>query len=166
MTWADIVEFPGYKASSDGEIISCLRGSPKILKPYLNPITGYLQVSLRKNGKTYVRKVHVLVALAFIGPKPWGMEVIRYDRDKLNNSLLNLEYDTHSTHASDQVADGTHYEAKRRYCDNGHEYTQQNTGWRRGPRGQKYRRCRKCHATYVSRWRAKKALARRHGPQE
>jgi hypothetical protein len=101
MTWANITEFPGYQASSDGEVRSFRRSKPRTLKPFLNPDTGYLQVCLRRDGKTYVKTVHVLVALAFIGPPPWNMEVCHQDRVKTNNSLLNLEYDTRSRNALD-----------------------------------------------------------------
>jgi hypothetical protein len=102
MTWANIGDFPGYQASSHGEIQSFLGIEPRILKPWLNPRTGYLQVCLRRDHKTYVRTVHLLVALAFIGPQPWGMIVIHYDDDKLNNSLLNLDYETRSQAARDR----------------------------------------------------------------
>lgn len=36
--------------------------------------------------------VHVLVALAFIGPRPDGYDVNHIDRDHDNNFVLNLEY--------------------------------------------------------------------------
>lgn len=102
MTWSNIGEFPGYQASSEGEILSLLGRAPRILKPSLNPHTGYLQVCLRRDHKTYVRTVHLLVALAFIGPQPWGMVVVHYDSDKLNNHLLNLEYETRAQVARDR----------------------------------------------------------------
>ena len=102
MTWADIGEFPGYQASSHGEILSLQGREPRILRPSLNPRTGYLQVCLRRDHKTYVRAVHLLVALAFIGPQPWGMVVCHFDGNKVNNSLLNLDYETRSQVARDR----------------------------------------------------------------
>ena len=55
----------------------------------------YVGVSLSKNGQVATRTVHSLVALAFIGPRPEGMEVNHKDCDKQNNALNNLEYLTH-----------------------------------------------------------------------
>jgi hypothetical protein len=101
MTWANIAEFPGYQASSDGEVRSLLGREPRVLRPSLNRRTGYLQVCVRREHKTYVRTVHLLVALAFIGPQPWGMKVAHYDDDKLNNRLWNLNYETRSQIARD-----------------------------------------------------------------
>lgn len=38
------------------------------------------------------RRVHVLVALAFLGEKPAGLQVNHIDADKTNNRAANLEY--------------------------------------------------------------------------
>lgn len=71
----------------------------RILVPYkVGPKKyGYLSVALWPgNGKSRVKvTVHRLVALAFIGPCPYGYEVNHKDANRLNNRLDNLEYLTH-----------------------------------------------------------------------
>lgn len=55
---------------------------------------GRWQVSLSKDGEHRSLPVHVLVAHAFIGPRPDGMEINHIDFDCLNNIPSNLEYIT------------------------------------------------------------------------
>ena len=45
-------------------------------------------------GKRKQFLVHDLVALAFIGPKPAGMQTCHNNDDKRNNIASNLRYDT------------------------------------------------------------------------
>lgn len=51
----------------------------------------------------------------------------------------------------------THHEAVRDRCDQGHEFTPQNTMRRKGRNGNEIRKCKRCHADTVKRWRHKKA---------
>lgn len=53
-------------------------------------------------------KVAVLVLLAFVGPRPKGMECCHNDGDPENNSLDNLRWDTHSSNVYDAIRHGTH----------------------------------------------------------
>lgn len=57
---------------------------------------GYLKVSPVVNGKNVYMYVHVLVAEAFLGPKPEGHEINHIDGNKANASAANLEYVTHT----------------------------------------------------------------------
>ena len=53
---------------------------------------GYPQVSLFKNGKLYLMRVHRLVAIAFI-PNPTNLPCINHkDENKTNNAVENLEW--------------------------------------------------------------------------
>ena len=47
------------------------------------------------NGKRESAYVHSLVAAAFIGPRPKGLEVDHIDGNKANNMVLNLQYIPH-----------------------------------------------------------------------
>lgn len=68
----------------------------KTLTPTLRD--GYPRV--RVNGKNYT--VHRLVAAAFLGPCPEGMEVRHLDGNRLNNRADNLAYGTHRENILDQ----------------------------------------------------------------
>lgn len=56
---------------------------------------GYLMVSLSWNGKVRRCRVHNLVAQAFLGPCPPGLEVNHKDGVKAHLNVGNLEYATH-----------------------------------------------------------------------
>lgn len=57
---------------------------------------GYLQVSFRMNGKAITKKVHRLIAEAFI-PNPDNLpEVNHKDCNRANNNVENLEFCTRS----------------------------------------------------------------------
>lgn len=80
----------------------------KELKPYLNKKTGYLCVTLSKNGKETGFPIHRLVLEAFIGPCPPGMECRHFpDRTKTNNRLSNLQWGTVKENAEDRIIHGT-----------------------------------------------------------
>jgi hypothetical protein len=54
----------------------------------------YLRIYLRRDGKAHGIYIHALVAEAFIGPRPEGMEINHIDAVKTNNRPGNLEYVT------------------------------------------------------------------------
>ena len=54
----------------------------------------YKAVMLRKNRKQYTRKIHQLVAEAFIGPRPDGLLCLHRDDDRTNNTPANLYWGT------------------------------------------------------------------------
>ena len=89
----DIAEFTGlYQVSDHGNVKSLIGEDKIILKPSINP-GGYYNVVL-KGRKT--RRIHRLVALAFI-PNPNNLpEVNHKDGIKTNNKLNNLEWTTSS----------------------------------------------------------------------
>lgn len=94
-TWKAIRGFEGlYKVSDMGEIKSLCAGRYKtemIRKPVPDK-DGYLTVNLKKNSKYYCRKIHRLVAEAFI-KNPYGLPQINHiDENKTNNSASNLEW--------------------------------------------------------------------------
>lgn len=76
------------------------------LKPAENP-GGYLQTSLTRDGKTKQTKLHILVAEAFIGPRPPGYHVRHGPRGTRCNLPSNLSYGTCKQNQADRVRDGT-----------------------------------------------------------
>ena len=72
----------------------------KLISTYKDS-TGYLVVSVRdKNGNIYRKKVHRLVAEAFI-PNPNNLPVVNHkDEDKTNNRIDNLEWCTSKENAN------------------------------------------------------------------
>lgn len=63
----------------------------RLLKPVLNK-DGYMFVRLCKDGKTKNKRIHKLVANAFLGES--DLQVDHIDGNKQNNRLDNLEYVT------------------------------------------------------------------------
>ena len=64
-----------------------------LLRPALDQ-DGYLRVSLSSCNRRVSRRIHRLVAEAFIGTRPIGYVVNHKDGDKVNNAAPNLEYMT------------------------------------------------------------------------
>lgn len=101
--WKDIPGYEDrYQVSNLGRIKSFLRiGVRSTVKKidenshFIKPVhdaCGYCQVRLRKNDKGTTRKVHRLVADAFI-PNPTGLKEINHkDENKDNNRVDNLEW--------------------------------------------------------------------------
>ncbi len=114
--WRAIPGHAGYEVSSYGRVRSIDRlieqlsrvGRPcqrqvkgKILKP--GHCNGYEVVAVAGVHK-YVAN---LVALAFIGPRPTGLEVAHGDGLKVNNRPGNLRYATPIENAADKIDHGT-----------------------------------------------------------
>ena len=75
----DVLGYEGiYVATSDGQVIRKAKGSGtqvgRVLKPYTNPYTGYQQYQLSKNAKVHTMSAQRIVAEAFHGPRPEGMD--------------------------------------------------------------------------------------------
>lgn len=68
---------------------------------------GYQKLTLKRAGKCSRILVHQIVAAAWIGPRPVGLEVCHNDGNKTNNNLNNLRYDTRAANHADSVRHGT-----------------------------------------------------------
>lgn len=97
--WRTIKGYEGlYEVSNDGRVrrLRFINGSHnfekvKECKQTLNT-WGYMTVNLCKNGKANTKRVHKLVANAFLGES--NLQVDHLDGNKCNNNLSNLEYVT------------------------------------------------------------------------
>lgn len=78
----------------------------KMLRPRLGGLMGaqYYAISACIDGHKRNVTIHSLVAEAFIGPRPHGLEVNHKDLNKLNNRKENLEYVTRSQNALHAMA--------------------------------------------------------------
>lgn len=88
-----------YEASSLGRIRSP-RGN--ILKPYDHKL-GYHLVGVKIGESYHTRTVHSLVAAAFHGPRPEGLDVAHGNCVKTDNRASNLRYATRSENLLDSV---------------------------------------------------------------
>jgi len=93
-----------YEISSIGRIKSLgryVKNSPnnsskrfiheRIMRTIINKY-GYQCVVLKKNNRNYCLTIHRIVATAFIGPRPIGLQVNHRDSNRANPRLENLEY--------------------------------------------------------------------------
>lgn len=94
--WRVIEGFERYYVSSLGRIKSTI-GKEKILKPTLLK-SGYYQIKLRKNKKSYNRFVHRLVAIAFLENSDYTKEVHHKNTNRKDNRVCNLEWLTIEEH--------------------------------------------------------------------
>ena len=112
---------PGYEGSYEisnlgrvkslPRIILCSNNRNQLVKGCILKLTknqyGYLQVGVRNTNNYKTKNVHILVALAFIGPRPEGLIVLHGKNGRLDNSVGNLSYGTHKLNAQDRHRDGT-----------------------------------------------------------
>lgn len=114
-TWKPIPGHDAYEVSDIGRVRSKMRVitvngaqqktrtvSERILRAGIAS-HGYPMVAL---GRGNSRTVHSLVAEAFLGPCPEGMEVLHADDNRQNPSLHNLSYGTRSRNLSEAWARG------------------------------------------------------------
>ena len=98
--WKDIPNYEGvYKVSNLGNVKSFNNRikdkNPIILKQTIDRKNGYLTVSLSKNGKKKIYRVHKLVASIFIDNFNNYPVINHKDGNKLNNCVDNLEWCTY-----------------------------------------------------------------------
>lgn len=135
--WKDIEGFPGYQISDRGRVRSFwkrkhyptgygsynfISDTPKIMS-VSDDGNGYMKVMLycREDGKRYCRKIHRLVAEAFI-PIEFRDECVDYTVDhvrsgpegKIDNSVNNLRWLPRSENVRKAYRDGLHDERIRR----------------------------------------------------
>ena len=91
--WKDIEGYEGiYCVSNMGRVKSLKKGVETILKPF-DKGKGYLAVDLNVHSVSKKVRVHQLVAKAFLGHTPSGMELVinHKNRNRSDNSVDNLE---------------------------------------------------------------------------
>lgn len=99
----------------------------RVLSPIFSAGYSYPRVQLCRDGVVARRRVHRLVAEAFLGPRPDGMYVCHWNDDPTDNRLANLRYATPSQNSYDAVRNGRNWEANMTHCKYGHAFTDENT---------------------------------------
>lgn len=131
--WKPIPGFSGrYDVSDLGRIRSWVpwrgQSSPRFLTPHSKGTSEHLMVNLRLNGKRVPTLVHRAVLAGFIGDPPADRPITRHlDGNPVNNMLSNLAYGTPSENELDKVLHGTHQNASKTHCPQGHPYDATNT---------------------------------------
>lgn len=152
--WLPAVGFEGlYEVSDRGRVASLPRSNRRgrlVLTPSPDS-DGYLQVVLCSAGVRYTRKVHVLVAEAFIGPRPPGKVTRHLDGNQLNNARSNLRWGTHAENAQDRIAHGRDFNKSKVSGSCGHALVGGNLY--RDPAG--HRHCRTCRSESAARLRSR-----------
>ena len=97
--WKNVDGFPGYQVSSEGRV-KCFRDFHgiitdefRLLKPLLNKDDYYYVDVYTESGKQVHKRIHRLVADAFLGSQP-NLVVNHIDGNKHNNDISNLEWVT------------------------------------------------------------------------
>ena len=100
-----IPRYEGYAVSAGGHVLSGQSGKWRSLKPSANH-AGYLSVTLRRNLVPRIHKVHYLVLLTFVGPRPEGQQCCHNNGQRTDNSLQNLRYGTAAENCADRIRHG------------------------------------------------------------
>ncbi len=117
--WRDVIGYVGYyQVSNFGRVRSLdrvvhrgtgiMKLKGKVLSSSPSGSVGHLTVHLSEGGIQRTIQVYRLVAKAWIGPYPAGMEVCHGLKGTKDNSVGNLCYGTRSENNFDKRRDGTH----------------------------------------------------------
>lgn len=158
--WRPVPGYEGaYEASDQGSVRSLPRPrcAGQILRQRCDK-RGYPFLTLSHGGQRRTRFVHQLVAAAFLGPCPPGMEVRHRDGDPANTTAANLRYGTHQENELDKREHGTHHLGSKTHCPEGHPYDADNTYVE--PARPDSRHCRTCrrarNAANCAAWRSRR----------
>lgn len=125
-----VPDFPGYCVGDDGSVWSCWKrhkrrgyhgrgGTYSCMELPWRQMSlgwhneGYPQACLRRHGRRQTHCVHKLVALAFLGFCPPGMQVAHENGIPDDNRLCNLSYKTPLMNQRDRFRHGTHCRGER-----------------------------------------------------
>ena len=106
--WKEVKGFEDYKVSNLGRVMSLKCNRIKILKQSINT-HGYLRLCLCREGKPFTRKVHKLVAIAFLNHNPCGHTLVvdHINHDRQDNNVENLRITTQRGNCSNRKVKGS-----------------------------------------------------------
>lgn len=121
----EIPGFPGYFATKQGDVFSSIKkmGRRKGIvymgwrKMTPSMMKGYCAITVKSSNGQVSVKIHTLVALTFVGPKPSDdHEVAHEDGNRLNNHYKNLSWKTRLGNSQDRDRHGTTPKGERHYA--------------------------------------------------
>ncbi len=98
-TWKIIEGFENYSVSDLGNVRNNKTG--RIMKTRFNH-EGYIIIDIRVNKQRYTKRVHILMAIAFITNHDGKSCVDHIDNDKSNNKISNLRWETYSQNSQNK----------------------------------------------------------------
>ncbi|WP_414021392.1 NUMOD4 motif-containing HNH endonuclease [Microbacterium aurugineum] len=112
--WCPVPGYEGlYEVSDQGRVRSLdriglagQRLTGRTLRPQRNSKSGHVVVALYRDGRKSFRKVHQVVAEAFIGPRPLGALTRHLNDVADDNRAVNLAYGTHADNLADARRNG------------------------------------------------------------
>lgn len=120
LMWLPVTIAPQYEVSENGTVRRAIpaKNSPagRVLSVCYHEY-GYPRVPLTINGQRVRTEVHKLVALAFLGPKPFEKaEVCHLDGNPRNNHFANLKWASHQENEAHKFLHGTTPRGERNGC--------------------------------------------------
>lgn len=172
--WRPVVGYEGaYEVSEYGDVRTVPRvtirrdGKPhsipgRMRRPHSTARNGgHLCIGLIVDKVNRTHRIHVLVAEAFIGPRPLGVEgeeIRHLDGNPLNNHVSNLRYGTRSENQVDAVEHGTNTNARKTHCAQGHPFADDNLYvFTTKANGRQRRACKTCMRAADRRFKARRA---------
>jgi hypothetical protein len=109
--WRIVAGFDNYEVSNTGLIRN--RSTGDELRQRTDR-AGYYRVNLHRDGMQKTKRIHKLVAAAFLGDPEGDREVDHIDRNRSNNNIENLRYVSKSENGKNR---GSHHGVQYKYVD-------------------------------------------------
>jgi len=112
--WRPVPDWEGlYEVSDQGRVRSLPRPTKTGIRggrvlTAARAADGRTVINLCRDGRVVSRHIYVLVAAAFLGPRPPGMNVCHGPAGNGDDSLANIRYDTQGANIRDAVRQGTY----------------------------------------------------------
>ena len=100
-TWRQVAGWAGYAVSDRGRV----RSARGLLAQHADG-NGYLTVTLSDGKRRRTARVHVLVAVTFLGPRPFPGAQVRHLRRQWDNRAAVLAWGTQAENEADKASGG------------------------------------------------------------